>query len=150
MKITKKGEYAMRALVDLAINYKKGLRQVHDIVREEKIPEKFLEQILIILKNAGLVKSKRGIGGGYYLNKPPEEISLSEVIRLVDGPLSPIECVGNSNINCPKEITCGIRTVMVEVENATVEILNRVTLADLCNITKGLSEQRREVLMYYI
>jgi Rrf2 family protein len=80
MKITKKGEYAMRALVDLALNYDRGMRQIQDIVREERIPEKFLEQILVVLKNGGFVHSKRGIGGGYFLNKPPEEISLGEII----------------------------------------------------------------------
>ncbi|NWF92892.1 MAG: Rrf2 family transcriptional regulator [Syntrophaceae bacterium] len=151
MKITKKGEYALRALVDLALNYKKGLRQVQDIVREEDIPEKFLEQILIILKNAGLVKSKRGIGGGYFLNRSPNEISLGEVIRLVDGPLAPLGCASEgSSGNCPKEITCGIRSVMVDVTNATAEILDHVTLTDICSRTRGLKERRAQTLMYYI
>lgn len=150
MKITKKCEYGILALIDLALNYGKGLRQAQDIVHEEKIPEKFLEQILIILKNGGLIQSKRGVGGGYYLIKPPHDISLGEIIRLIDGPISTLECVGNSNINCPKEITCGIRSVIVEVENATAEILDHVTLAHLCNIRKGLSDKKKDGLMYYI
>lgn len=150
MKITKKGEYAMRALVDLALNYKKGLRQIQDIVREEDIPEKFLEQILVTLKNAGFVQSKRGIGGGYFLSRPPDEISLGEVIRLIDGPLAPLGCVSAEHVNCPKEITCGIRSVMLDVENATAEILDRVTLTDVCKRTKGMVERRAETLMYYI
>lgn len=149
MKITKKCEYAILALIDLALNYGKGLRQAQEIVHEEKIPEKFLEQILIILKNGGLVQSKRGIGGGYYLIKPPHDISLGEIIRLIDGPISTLECVGNLNINCPKEITCGIRGVMVEVDNATTEILDRVTLADLCKKSASLREEKEE-LIYYI
>ncbi len=150
MKITKKGEYAMRALVDLASNYEKGIRQIQDIVREEAIPEKFLEQILVTLKNAGFVHSKRGIGGGYFLTKSPDEISLAEVIRLIDGPLAPLGCVSTDHVNCPKETTCGIRSVMVDVANATTEILDRVTLADVCNRTRGMKDRRSEVLMYHI
>lgn len=150
MKITKKGEYALRALVDLALNYKKGMRQTQDIVRKEDIPEKFLEQILVALKNAGFIQSKRGIGGGYFLNKSPDEISLGEVIRLIDGPLAPLECVNTEHLNCSKEITCGIRSVMLDVANATAEILDRVTLADVCNRTKGMAERRAQTLMYHI
>lgn len=150
MKITKKGEYAMRALVDLALNYKKGMRQIQEIVREEAIPEKFLEQILVILKNAGFIQSKRGIGGGYFLSKSPDEISLGEVIRLIDGPLAPLGCVNAEHLNCPKEITCGIRSVMLDVANATAEILDRVTLTDVCNRTKGMAEHRDQTLMYHI
>ena len=151
MKITKKGEYAMRALVDLALNYKKGMRQIQDIVREEAIPEKFLEQILVILRNAGFIQSKRGIGGGYFLSKSPDEISLGDVIRLIDGPLAPLDCVSKTmHAKCPKEITCGIRSVMLDVSNATAEILDRVTLADVCNRTKGMTERKAGYLMYYI
>ena len=151
MKITKKGEYAMRAMVALALNYKKGLRQIQDIVHEEAIPEKFLEQILIVLKNAGFIQSKRGIGGGYFLSRPPDKISLGDVIRLIDGPLAPLGCVSKTeHVDCPREITCGIRSVMLDVRNATAEILDRVTLADVCNRTKGMVERRTEYLMYYI
>ena len=150
MKITKKGEYGLRALVDLALNYKRGMRQIQEIVREEAIPEKFLEQILLILKNAGFVQSKRGIGGGYFLSKSPEEISLGEVIRLIDGPLAPLGCVSTEHGSCPKEITCGIRSVMLDVTNATAEILDRVTLADVCSRTRGMKERRAQTLMYYI
>ncbi len=140
----------MRALVDLALNYEKGMRQIQDIVREEAIPEKFLEQILVTLKNAGLIQSKRGVGGGYFLSKSPDEISLAEVIRLIDGPLAPLGCVTTDHVNCPKETICGIRSVMIDVANATAEILDRVTLADVCNRTKGMKERRAEILMYHI
>ncbi len=151
MKITRKGEYAMRALVDLALNYKKGLRQIQDIVREEAIPEKFLEQILLALKNAGFVESKRGVGGGYFLSNPPDKILLGDVIRLIDGPLAPLDCVSKTkHVKCPKEITCGIHSVMLDVSNATAEILDHVTLADVCKRTRGLTERRDEHLMYYI
>ena len=150
MKITKKGDYALRALVDLALNYKKGLRQIQDIVRKEAIPEKFLEQILVTLKNAGFIQSKRGIGGGYFLSKSPEEISLGDVIRVIDGPLTPLQCVNTEHLNCSKEMTCGIRSVMLDVANATAEILDHVSLADVCNRIRGVKERRGEYLMYYI
>ena len=75
-------------------------------------------------------------------------ISFAELLRLIDGPLAPLECVGT--VNCPKEITCGIRSVMLDVTNATSEILDRVTLADVCNRAKGMAERRTETLMYYI
>jgi len=150
MRITKKGEYALRALVNLALNYKKGMRQIQDIVRKEDIPEKFLEQILVTLKNAGFIQSKRGIGGGYFLSKSPDEISVGEVIRLIDGPLAPLGCVSTEHVDCPKEITCGIRSVMLDVTNATTEILDRVTIADVCNRTRGMAERRTETFMYYI
>ena len=149
MKITKKGDYALRALVDLALNYKKGLRQIQDIVRKEAIPEKFLEQILVTLKNAGFIHSKRGIGG-YFLRKSPEEISLGDVIRVIDGPLTPLQCVNTEHLNCSKEMTCGIRSVMLDVANATAEILDHVSLADVCNRIRGVKERRGEYLMYYI
>ena len=151
MKVTKKGEYAMRALVDLALNYRKGMRQIQDIVREETIPEKFLEQILVILKNAGIIQSKRGIGGGYLLSRSPDKISLGEVIRVIDGPIGPMSCVDKSGDGgCPKEVVCGIRSVMVDVNNAMTDILDRVTLADVCNRSRGMVERKTKTLMYYI
>lgn len=141
----------MRALVDLALNYNKGLRQIQDIVREEVIPERFLEQILLTLKNAGFVESKRGAGGGYFLSRSPDEISLGEVIRAIDGPLSPLDCVGkNANVKCPREVVCGIRSVMVDVRNAMAKILDHVSLADVCNRTRGMAERRAQTVMYYI
>ncbi len=151
MKVTKKGEYAMRAMTDLALNHNKGLRQIQDIVRKEAIPERFLEQILLALKNAGFVESKRGIGGGYYLSRPPEEISLGEVISAIDGPLSPLDCVGRAtHAKCPKEVICGIRSVMIDVRDALTDILDHVSLADVCNRTRGMAERRAQTVMYYI
>lgn len=150
MRITKKGEYALRALVDLALNYKKGVRQIHEIVKNEGLPEKFLEQIFITLKNAGIINSKRGVGGGYYLNKPPNKISLGEIISVVEGPISPIECMNNNDQGCPKELTCGIRSIMMDIGNLTVELLNKITLAEICKRSKSLKEEKDESLMYYI
>jgi len=104
-------------------------------VTKEHIPEKFLEAILLTLKNAGYLQSKRGVGGGYFLIKPPEEIILGEIIRLIDGPLAPLRCVSKTaHIKCPQENFCGLHDVMLKVRNAIAEILDRTTLADVCNI----------------
>ncbi len=90
MKLTKKSEYACLALINLSRNYKKGLIRIEDISVNEKIPKKYLEQILLILKKAGYVESKRGVGGGYRLSKPPEDISVAEVLGLMEEPITPI------------------------------------------------------------
>lgn len=104
------------------------------IARQEQIPVKFLEQILLTLKNAGLLQSKAGLGGGYHLAKPPSEITLGQIIRVLDGPLAPIRCVSKMAYEpcaCPDEQTCGLRLVMLDVRNAIADILDNTTLADV-------------------
>jgi len=143
MKVSRKGEYALRAMIDLSLNYEKGTVQIHDISQREKIPQKFLEQILLTLKNAGLLQSKRGIGGGYSLIKPPGKISLAEVIRIIDGPLAPLSCVSQwAHISCPEEKNCGLYGVMLEVRNAIAAMLENITFEDVCKRTKGMLDQR--------
>ncbi len=143
MKVSRKGEYALRAMIDLSLNYDKGNVQIHDISQREKIPQKFLEQILLTLKNAGLLQSKRGIGGGYSLIKPPGKISLAEVIRIIDGPLAPLSCVSQwAHISSPEEKNCGLYGVMLEVRNAIAAMLENITFEDVCKRTKGMLDQR--------
>lgn len=108
--------------------------QIKDIAEREKIPAKYLEQILLALKNAGLLNSRMGIGGGYYLAKQPEEINLSQIVRVLDGPLAPIRCVSQMTYElcgCPDERLCGLRMVMGDVRNAIAGILENTTLADV-------------------
>lgn len=143
MKVSKKGEYALRAMIDLSLNYEKGSIQIRDISQREKIPEKFLEQILLMLKNAGLLQSRRGIGGGYNLIKPPKEITLAEVIRIIDGPLAPLSCVSQwAHVHCPEEKNCGLYLVMLDVRNAIAAMLENITFEDVCKRTKGMLDQR--------
>lgn len=143
MKLSRKGEYALRAMIDLSLNYGKGTVQIRDISQREKIPEKFLEQILLTLKNAGLLQSKRGIGGGYSLIKPPGKISLAEVIRIIDGPLAPLSCVSQwAHVNCPEEKNCGLYGVMLDVRNTIAQMLENLTFEDVCKRTKGKLDQR--------
>ena len=137
MKISKKGEYAMRAMMELALCKEDGRIRIEDISKRQRIPEKFLEQILLQLRNAGLLESKRGVGGGYKLAKSPEEITLAHLLRIVDGPLAPVGCVSEwAYITCPEEEDCGIKRVMSEVRTAILEILERTTIADACGKPK--------------
>ena len=135
MKVSKRGEYAMRALIDLGIAAESGqpLLRAQEIVARENLPKGFLDQILMQLRQAGYIATKRGKRGGYYLAKPMDSISLGQVVRLIDGPLAPIRCVSQSKYekcSCPDEATCGLRMVMLNVRNSIADILDRHTLAD--------------------
>jgi Rrf2 family protein len=147
MKLSKKGEYALRSLINLgiAVEVKRSLVQVSELADNEQIPVKFLEQIMQALKEAGLVASVRGKFGGYRLAKPAREITIGQVVRLIDGPLAPIGCVSQSayeKCTCPDEAHCGLRMLMLDVRNAIAGILDRYTLADVVEIT--LRKLRRD------
>jgi Rrf2 family protein len=147
MKLSKRGEYALRALIDLGIAAELGwpLLQTSQLAAKERMPIKFLEQIFTQLKAAGYVKSKRGKLGGYSLAKRMDKIRFGAVIRLIDGPLAPIKCVSQTayeRCTCPDEIHCGLRMLMLDVRNAIARILDRYTLADIVEIT--LRKLRRD------
>ena len=137
MRLSKRGEYGLRAMIHLAKAQKHSpdaMVQIKDISAHEKIPTKYLEQILLALKNIGLLHSKMGVGGGYYLAKAPEQINLGQIIRVLDGPLAPTRCVSHmayEPCGCPDEETCGLRMVMGDVRDAIAEILEHTTLADV-------------------
>jgi len=140
MKLSKKGEYALRSLINLgfAAEAKRKLVQVSELAESEQLPVKFLEQILQALKEAGYVASERGKFGGYRLAKPARNIMIGEVVRLIDGPLAPIRCVSQTayeKCTCPDEAHCGLRMLMLDVRNAIAGILDRYTLADVVGIT---------------
>lgn len=149
MKLSKRGEYALRSLINLGIAAEVGrpLVRVSELAANEQLPVKFLEQILQALKEAGLVKSERGKFGGYKLAKPSGGIRIGEVIRLIDGPLAPIGCVSQTayeKCSCPDEAHCGLRMLMLDVRNAISGILDRYTLADVVEVT--LRKLRRDGL----
>lgn len=140
MKLSKKGEYALRSLINLGIAAEVGrsLVQVAELAENEQLPVKFLEQIMQALKEAGLVVSERGKFGGYRLAKPAKKITIGEVVRLIDGPLAPIGCVSQTayeKCTCPDEEHCGLRMLMLDVRNAIAGILDRYTLADIVAVT---------------
>ena len=134
MELSKRGEYGLRSLQYLAMRYGEGPIPSKVLAEENNIPTKFLEQIMLILKHGRLVRSKRGPGGGYYLAAPPEDITLAEAVRLLDGPLAPINCVSEmayEPCGCPDVETCGLRRVMQEVRDTVAGIMESTTLADL-------------------
>src|SRR6478736_9691271 len=132
MKISQKGLYALQAMMMLARNHNQGAIRIRDIAYEEVLPEKFLELILLELKNARIVESVRGAKGGYQLRRPPSEIYLSEIIRLIDGPLAPFgdaDSLRELIIRDPSHRA--LYKVFMEVRNAAAKILEHTTLADI-------------------
>ena len=133
--LSKKTKYAIKALVALGKNEGKPPMQISKIAEEEHIPKKFLEQILLDMRNAGLLYSKKGAGGGYSLNKKAEEIFLVQILRLTDGPVAMLPCASLNFYHkceeCDDELTCGIRQAFIEVRDATLKILNETSIADV-------------------
>ena len=130
--LSKKAKYAINALVHLAKQETDDPVLISSISEEENIPGKFLETILLDLKNAGILSSKKGRGGGYYLIKDPQDVNLADIMRLFDGPIAFLPCVTYKYYErceeCVDEDSCGIRDVFYEVRNKTVEILKKSTL----------------------
>ena len=140
MRLSKRGEYGLRAMIALAEPAEKSnipqMMQIKEISLRENISVKFLEQILLTLKNAGLLHSKMGVGGGYYLARSAGEITLGQIFRVLDGPVAPIKCVSQMAYEpcaCPDEKTCGLRLVMADVRNAIADILDHTSLADVAH-----------------
>lgn len=147
MNLSKRSEYALRALIDLGIARELGrpILQVSELAAKEKLPVKFLEQILTQLRLAGYVETKRGKLGGYSLGKPTHRIKIGAIIRLLDGPLAPIACVSQTayrRCTCPDEAHCGLRMLMLDVRNALSRLLDRSTLTQVVEIT--LRKMRRD------
>lgn len=140
MRLTKKGEYALRTLIRLGVAHRMGrdVVSVSVLAESEKLPFKFLEQILADLRQNGYVESKRGKAGGARLAKPASEIRLGDVVRLIDGRLAPIGCASETDYEpctCPDEAHCGLRMIMIDVRNAISRILDRYTLKDVVDVT---------------
>lgn len=144
MKLSVRGEYAVRALLVLGLNYGGNVVRIQTISEHQNIPKRFLEQILNDLKSAGMVQSRRGMAGGYRLAKRPEEISLAAVVRHIEGALAPVSCVSESfyeKCSCPDESRCAIRSVMKEIREAVVKVAERVTIEELCERWRKLQGQ---------
>src|SRR2546421_8799847 len=153
MKLSLRGEYALRALVVLGANYQKPVVRIQTISEQQNIPKRFLEQILNDLKSAGFVKSRRGVAGGYRLARRPDEITVAAVVRHVEGALAPVRCVSErfyEKCSCPDETRCAIRSVMKEVREAVVKVAERVTLAELCERSRTLQAEPLNPLDFVI
>ncbi|MFA6923012.1 MAG: Rrf2 family transcriptional regulator [Bacteroidales bacterium] len=132
MKLSKKSEYACLSLIDLSENYDKECVKIAEIVKRKEIPKKFLEQILLSLKNAGYVRSKKGSSGGYKLSKKPNEITLAEIIRLMDGPIAPVKSVSKHFYeNTPIEKSKKLIKILIEIRDFMLLKLEHTTFADL-------------------
>ena len=136
MHITYKGDYALKAVLGLAIHYGNGVVTIHGLSKEIDAPIKFLEQVLLELKRGGFVESRRGKIGGYLLARAPAQIKLGEVIRFIDGPIEPIGCVEKKYTGCKDLYKCILRSVWQEVTECTSNIIDTITFEDLANKVK--------------
>jgi Rrf2 family cysteine metabolism transcriptional repressor len=153
MKLSLRGEYALRALLVLGLHFDQPVVRIQAISEHQNIPKRFLEQILNDLKSAGLVQSRRGVAGGYRLARQPEDITLAEVVRHIEGALAPVSCVSErfyEKCSCPDEARCAIRSVMKEIREAIVKIAERVTVAELCERWRHLQQTPLQALDFVI
>lgn len=146
MRLTKRGEYALRTLIRLGIaeRQQEGVISVSVLADEERLPFKFLEAILFELRTAGYVESTRGKYGGTRLARPMGSIKMGDVVRLIDGKLAPISCASETEYEkctCPDEVHCGLRMLMIDVRNAISNILDRYTLENVVDVTLRKQEQ---------
>jgi len=147
MKLSTKGRYGTRALLDLALHRGEEPVPLKDIAQRQDISLQYLEHLITPLIVAGLVRSSRGARGGVWLVRPPQEIKLSEVIQLLEGSIAPVECINNPE-SCPRSDLCVTRDVWSELERAMNGVLESTTLKDLVERQKR-KQQPREA-MYYI
>lgn len=147
--LSSKAKYGLKAMVYLTRYGAEGPVLIADIAESESIPKKFLDAILLELKNRGFLSSKKGKGGGYTLAKSPEKIMVGDIVRVLDGPLAPVPCVSRTAYrrceDCHDEVTCAIRAVMGEVRDAIAGILDNTTLAEM-----ALRKRPEPILMYDI
>ena len=147
MKLSTKGQYGARAMVDLALHYGEGPVVLKDIAKRQHISERYLEHLIVALKVAGLVNSMRGARGGFSLAKPPSQIRLSEVIQIVEGSIAMVECVDDPKV-CSRADLCVTRDIWAEVKKAMSDVLESTTLQDL--VERQRERQKPEAVMYYI
>lgn len=146
MRITTKGEYGVRALLDLARHIDEGPIPSATIAERQHVPENYLDQILLILRRGGLVRSVRGPGGGHMLARPPDKVSLGKALEILEGPFEPMECVNPDFSDCSLLERCTIRQVWAELKHVTDDVLYSTTLSHLLEKQSPQPEQP----MYYI
>ncbi|MBU4376855.1 MAG: Rrf2 family transcriptional regulator [Candidatus Omnitrophica bacterium] len=146
MKITYKGDYALKAVLDLALHYGKDVVTIHEISGRIDAPVKFLEQVLLDLKKGGFVESRRGKVGGYLLSKAPSDITVGDVARFIDGPIEPISCVKKGYSDCHDMYRCVFKNIWQDVSEATSNIIDHVTFEQLVSEVNS----RQGALVYSI
>jgi Rrf2 family protein len=154
--ISKRTQYGLKAMLALGRKYREGPVLIGTLAREEVIPVKFLEAILLDLKSRGLLESKMGRKGGYHLSRPPSAVTIGSIIRIIEGPLAPLPCASETAFRACEECqdveNCGTRIIMRRVRDAMSDVLDRTTLADLIRqVDSGRADSAAaEVLMYNI
>lgn len=138
MKISTKGRYALRLMIDLAINYEGNPIRIKDIAERQNISNKYLEQIIAILNKAGYVKSVRGPQGGYMLKKSPEEYTVGMILRLTEGSLAPVACVEEDGTDCERQSGCVTYLLWKKMADAVNDVVDTTTLKDLAEWQKGI------------
>ncbi len=147
MKISTKGQYGTRALLDLALHYGEGPLLIKDIAKRQGISQHYLEHIFIRLSAAGLVNSTRGAKGGFALAKPPAQIKISEVIQLMEGSLAPVQCVDDPKL-CSRAASCVTRDIWADMKTAMSKVLESSTLQDL--VERHSEKEQAQAIMYHI
>lgn len=148
MKLSSRGDYGLRALMELAVSHHLNRPvQVKDIARRQDIPEDYLGQLMVSLRKAGLVESVRGPSGGYVLSRPPEEITLAQALEILDGPLGQMECGPlEAKSRCGLANACAVQEAWARATRAAIDILDSITIEDLCQRQREM----RQVLSYHI
>jgi Rrf2 family protein len=151
MRISAKGEYAIRAMLDLSLSYREGaevLVPIQDVARRQGIPQRYLEQVLLLLKRAGFLASKRGSAGGYHLVRPPGEVSVGDVLRVVEGSLTPLEVAGRSARGRRDGAGRDLAELWQAVADAVAGVMDRTTFEDLAERAAARRSPHRS--MYHI
>lgn len=147
MKLSTKGRYGLTLMIDLAINFGAGPVSLKNIAERHDLSDHYLEQLIAPLRNAGLVRSIRGAYGGYVLSKEPEQISAGDIIRVLEGPIGPVECIAETNASqCDKYNTCVKKDLWMRLRDSMIEVLDSTTLADLAKDNEG----KHDCYMFYI
>lgn len=150
MKLSTRGHYGVQAMFDLAQHYGEGPIPLKSVAERQNLSEHYLEQLVGSLRKAGLVKSIRGAQGGYILARDPKEITVGDIIRVLEGPVAPVECVGEEmQESCNRLDVCITRLVWQRVKNTIDQVLDSITLADMLEEAEKLKQQG-DFYMYYI
>jgi Rrf2 family protein len=145
MRISAKGEYAIRALLDLAVHHGEGLVPIQEVARRQGIPQRYLEQVLLLLKRAGLLESKRGSAGGYQLVRAPAAISVGEVLRAVEGRVTALEVAGRPSSRAAEAAASDLAPLWREIGGAVAAVIDRTTFGDLAEQVKARRSPERTI-----
>lgn len=149
MKLSTRSRYGIRALIDIALNVNGRPVLLRDVARRQEISTMYLEHLITPLISAGIIRSTRGAKGGVWLARPSKDIKLSEIVRLLEGSMAPVECVDDVNY-CPRHESCVTREIWVDLKHAMTEVLDATTLQDLAERQKKKMADMPEASMYYI